>query len=250
MFPTRPWLRASAAAAALAGCAGLPAPGTPPDPRTLSASEAAAAVCSGRITSETLVRSAIERARAESAHNVFVTLDESGALAAARQADARRAGRAPCLPLQGVPIAIKDNIQVAGLPTTGGTPALRDFVPASDAPVVQRLRQAGAIVLGKTNLHELAFGISGYNPAYNTGPEPGVRNAYDVTRMAGGSSAGTAPRWAHASRRPAWGRTPADRSASPVRSTAALRCGPPWAAIRRTASCRSRRRATPRARWP
>jgi indoleacetamide hydrolase len=65
-------------------------------------------------------------------------------------------------------------------------------VPAADAPVLKKLRDAGAVVLGKTNLHELAFGISGYNPAYNTSPNVGVRNAYDVSKMAGGSSAGTA----------------------------------------------------------
>jgi indoleacetamide hydrolase len=65
-------------------------------------------------------------------------------------------------------------------------------VPAQSAPVAQKLLDAGAIVLGKTNMHELAFGISGYNPSFKTGAEPGVRNAYDATRMAGGSSSGTA----------------------------------------------------------
>ncbi len=64
-------------------------------------------------------------------------------------------------------------------------------MPKTGAPVVKKLREAGAIVLGKTHLHELAFGISGFNPAYNTGPEPGVRNAYDKTKSAGGSSSGT-----------------------------------------------------------
>ncbi|HSW23693.1 MAG TPA: amidase family protein, partial [Burkholderiaceae bacterium] len=68
---------------------------------------------------------------------------------------------------------------------------LKGYVPKTDAPVVKRLREAGAIVLGKTNMHELAFGISGYNPAYNTGAGVGVRNAYDASRSAGGSSSGT-----------------------------------------------------------
>ncbi len=90
-----------------------------------------------------------------------------------------------------MPIVVKDNIEVARLPSTGGTPALKGYVPKADAPVVKRLRDAGAIVLGKTNMHELAFGISGYNPAYNTGAEVGVRNAYDASRSAGGSSSGT-----------------------------------------------------------
>lgn len=155
-----------------------------------SALAAAAAVCAGRVTSEALVGAAIVRAKAVASQNVFVTLDEAGALAAARAIDAAPKSKR-CAALAGVPIVVKDNIEVAGLPNTGGTPALKGYVPKADAPVVKQLRDAGAIVLGKTNLHELAFGISGFNPAYNTGPEPGVRNAYDRTRSAGGSSAGT-----------------------------------------------------------
>ena len=189
-MPNRLPLRA-ALALALSGCASTPLPSGGADPAPGSAVEAAAAVCQRRTSSEALVSAALQRARARPNLNAFVTLDEAGALAAARQADARRAGGAPCLPLQGVPIVVKDNIHAAGLPSTGGTPALRRFVPAADAPVLQRLREAGAIVLGKTNMHELAFGISGYNPAYNTGPQPGVRNAYDPARVAGGSSSGT-----------------------------------------------------------
>lgn len=154
-----------------------------------SAGDAARRVCAGQLSSEALVAEAIARAKAHAELNAFVTLDEKGALAAAKQADAGKGRR--CKPLTGVPIAVKDNIQVAGLPTTAGTPALKDFVPKADAPVVKRLRDAGAIVLGKTQLHELAFGISGYNPAYQTGAEVGVRNAYDSTRSAGGSSSGS-----------------------------------------------------------
>lgn len=181
------------ALAGIAGAAGCASPGrVAPDVAAWSASEAAAAVCEGRITSEALTRAALERIKARPAHNAFITLDEAGALTAARRADVRRAGGAPCLPLQGVPIVVKDNIEAAGLPTTAGTPALKGFVPKADAPVLAKLRAAGAVVLGKTHMHELAFGISGFNPAFSSGPQPGVRNAYDLTKMAGGSSSGTA----------------------------------------------------------
>ncbi|AOW15492.1 indole acetimide hydrolase [Hydrogenophaga crassostreae] len=158
----------------------------------LSASEAVEAVCSSRVSSERLTRAYLERAQARAHLNAFVTLDADGAIAAARRADQRLAAGQPCLPLQGVPYVVKDNIEVAGLPTTAGTAALSGFVPKVDAPVVKKMRDAGAILLGKTQLHELAFGISGFNANFNTGPEPGVRNAYDATKMAGGSSAGSA----------------------------------------------------------
>ena len=157
-----------------------------------TATDLARQVCKGEVKSETLVADAIARAKAVSALNAFVTLDEAGALAMARQVDAARAAHPKaCGPLMGVPIVVKDNIEVAGLPSTAGTPALKSYVPKADAPVVARLRQAGAVVLGKTNMHELAFGISGFNPSFQTGPAPGVRNAYDSSRVAGGSSSGT-----------------------------------------------------------
>ncbi len=154
-----------------------------------TAGELARDVCAGKASSETLVAAAIARAKERAELNAFITLDEKGAMAAAKRADAAR-GQG-CKPLHGVPIVVKDNIQVAGLPTTGGTPALKGFVPKADAPVARKLRDAGAIVIGKTHMHELAFGISGYNPAFKTGSEVGVRNAYDATRSAGGSSSGT-----------------------------------------------------------
>lgn len=179
-------------AAVLAGCATAPDKRSPPDIDQLTASEAAQLICAGTLSSEALTQAYLARAKARPDLNAFIALDEVGALKAARAADQRRASGAACLPLQGVPIVVKDNIQAAGLPTTAGTPALKNFVPTADAPVLQKLRDAGAVVLGKTNMHELAFGVSGYNAAYNTGKQPGVRNAYDATRIAGGSSSGTA----------------------------------------------------------
>jgi mandelamide amidase len=158
---------------------------------TLTATQIAAAVCEGRMTSESVLQAYLARAKSRPELNAFVTLDEAGASRGAREADAKLAAGAACGALHGVPIVVKDNIHVAGLPSTAGTPALRHFVPGADAPVVKRLRDAGAVVLGKTNMHELSFGISGYNPAFVTGAQPGVRNAYDSSRAAGGSSSGT-----------------------------------------------------------
>lgn len=188
---TAPAVRRALAAAALAGSGCALAVGTPPPIDTLSASEAVRAVCEGRFESQALMQTYLERARARPDLNAFITLDAAQALRAARAADTSRSARGKCLPLDGLPIVVKDNIHVAGMPNSAGTPALKSFEPRTDAPVVRKLRDAGAIVVGKTNMHELAFGISGYNTAFKTGESYGVRNAYDPTRMAGGSSAGS-----------------------------------------------------------
>jgi Asp-tRNA(Asn)/Glu-tRNA(Gln) amidotransferase A subunit family amidase len=90
-------------------------------------------------------------------------------------------------PLAGVPLAVKDNLDTRDFPTTGGTPALRDSRPGRDQHAVERLRAAGAAVIGKTNLHELALGVTSNNAAF--GP---VRNPHDPSRSAGGSSGGSA----------------------------------------------------------
>ncbi|MCY1495428.1 Mandelamide hydrolase [compost metagenome] len=158
----------------------------------LTIAEAQAAFRDGVLSSVELVRACLQRAEEGSALNVFVTLDREGALEAARTADAARAAGEPLLPLSGIPVVIKDNIHCAGLPCTAGSPAFADFVPQADAPTVRALREAGAIILGKTNMHELAFGATGYNGAFNTGSEVGVRNPYDSSRIAGGSSSGSA----------------------------------------------------------
>jgi Asp-tRNA(Asn)/Glu-tRNA(Gln) amidotransferase A subunit family amidase len=163
-----------------------------PDLDTLTAQTAAVDLCTSKFTSTALVAAALARAKANPDLNAFITLDEAGAMKAAAAFDAGHRKRSACKPLGGVPIVIKDNIEVAGLPASAGTPALKGFVPKQDAPVAAKLREAGAIIIGKTNMHELAFGISGYNTGFKTGAEPGVRNAYDHAKIAGGSSSGTA----------------------------------------------------------
>jgi mandelamide amidase len=151
----------------------------------LSASEAAAKIRKGEITSESLTKALIDKAKAGKSLNAFITLDEGGALKAAKAAD--DAGKANKWKgaLHGVPLVIKDNIHVAGLPNTAGTPGMKGFVPTEDAPVVKKLVAAGAIVLGKTNMHELAFGVTSNNAAFGA-----VGNPYDPKRIAGGSSGG------------------------------------------------------------
>lgn len=158
----------------------------------LTISQAQAAFRDGSLTSRALVQACLDRAESGAQLNAFVTLDAAGALAAADASDRARLAGEPLKPLSGIPIVVKDNIHAEGLRSTAGTPALAGFVPLQDAPVLHRLREAGAIVLGKTNLHELAFGVTGYNPAFNTGSLIGVRNAYDARRIAGGSSSGSA----------------------------------------------------------
>jgi len=154
----------------------------------LTLTQAADDLRAGKVTSTALTTEALARAKANTDLNAFITLDEAGALKAAAAFDAEGDRSKP---LGGVPIVIKDNIEVAELPCSAGTPALKDYVPKADAPVVAKLRAAGAVIIGKTSMHELAFGISGYNTAFKTGAEFGVRNAYDRSLIAGGSSSGT-----------------------------------------------------------
>ncbi len=152
----------------------------------LTATEAAQQIRDGKITSVALTTALLERIDQGVDLHAFITVDREGALAAAAAADRMRNQGKSMGPLHGVPIVLKDNIHVAGLPNTAGTPALRNFVPKKNAPVAQALIDAGAIVLGKTNMHELAFGITSNNATFGASVTP-----YDKTRFSGGSSGGT-----------------------------------------------------------
>jgi aspartyl-tRNA(Asn)/glutamyl-tRNA(Gln) amidotransferase subunit A len=134
-----------------------------------------------------LTRACLDRIGARNgALNAFITVFDKDAVAQAARAEAEiQAGRYRG-PLHGVPVSIKDLIDVAGVPTTSGS-AVPPRRPAHDAPVVAHLRRAGAIVIGKTNLHEFAFGTTSEDSAF--GP---VRHPRDPSRSAGGSSGGAA----------------------------------------------------------
>ena len=153
----------------------------------LSAVEAVAHMSKGALTSERYAQALLARCQSAHALNAFITLDPALVLEAARGRDHERHAGAKPGPLFGLPIPVKDSVNTKDYPTTGGTPALRHFRPSQDAPVVAALRGAGALVLGKTNLHELSYGWTSNNLAF--GP---VRNPYDPSRIPGGSSGGTA----------------------------------------------------------
>jgi aspartyl-tRNA(Asn)/glutamyl-tRNA(Gln) amidotransferase subunit A len=124
--------------------------------------------------------------------NAYLTVTTERAVSAALRAEnelSRRRSRSidPRRPLLGIPISLKDNIWTRGVRTTAGAEVLRDFVPAEDATVVRKLASAGAVPLGKTNLHEFAYGVTSNNEHY--GP---VHNPWALDRIAGGSSGGSA----------------------------------------------------------
>lgn len=153
----------------------------------LSAVEAVTAMQRGELSSERYTSALLGQAARLASLNAFRCIDHNAVLQAARQADKARAmGAKPGL-LHGLPIPVKDSINTKDLPTTNGTRGLEHFRPRDDAAVVKRLAAQGALLMGKTNLHELSSGWTSNNLCFGA-----VRNPYDSTRMPGGSSGGSA----------------------------------------------------------
>ena len=140
----------------------------------------------GEFSSVEYVQAMLERNREAEYLNAVVYLDEAAVLEAATQRDRQRQNNDnPAL--LGAPLLLKDNINTADLPTSACTPALKGHFPPENAPVTRALLDTGAIIFGKTNMHELAFGITNNNPTF--GP---ARNPYNPDLIPGGSSGGTA----------------------------------------------------------
>ena len=159
----------------------------------LAAHELAAAIRARTLSCRELMAATLDRiAAVNPRHNAIVSLRDGDALLA--EADARDAalarigdGDAPCSFLYGLPQAIKDMVPTAGLRSTSGSPLLKDFVPTADALMVQRMKRAGCIVIGKTNTPEFGLGSHTFNEVFGA-----TRNAFDATKSAGGSSGGAA----------------------------------------------------------
>jgi aspartyl-tRNA(Asn)/glutamyl-tRNA(Gln) amidotransferase subunit A len=155
-------------------------------PRTIRA--LAASYRSGSASPVEVVGNMLKRIEAlNPSFNAFITVLASSALDEARRSEERLRSGTPLGPLDGVPIAVKDIIYIAGVRCTAGSKILGAHVAPYDAPVVRRLKAAGAVLIGTTNLHEFAAGVTSDNPHY--GP---VRNPWDLGRVAGGSSGGSA----------------------------------------------------------
>jgi aspartyl-tRNA(Asn)/glutamyl-tRNA(Gln) amidotransferase subunit A len=157
-------------------------------PLSLSISELAPQIKARKISPVEVTQAAIAHAkRMQPILNSFITLDEDGALHQAQEAESHLMRGEYLGPLHGIPIGLKDMLLTKGLRTTDGGKPLESYVPDEDAPVVERLKSAGAIILGKENMHEIGFGFVSDNPWYGR-----VRNPWDPETFAGGSSGGSA----------------------------------------------------------
>ncbi len=142
----------------------------------------------GSLTATELLEQVLKSAAdTEAQIHAYLTIDRNGALEAATRADSELASGVDRGPLHGIPVAVKDNMATRGLETTASSQILSGYVPPYDATVVNRLREGGAVIVGKTNLDEFAMGSSTENSAY--GP---TYNPWDISRIPGGSSGGSA----------------------------------------------------------
>ena len=145
-------------------------------------------VASGEVRAERLAEDALATiGRLQPSLNAFITVTADEALADARRADQEIAGGRYRGPLHGIPVSLKDLIDVAGVPTTAGSRLREGRLAMTDAPIVKHLKTAGAVLVGKTNLHEFAFGTTSEDSGWGS-----ARNPIDPSRSPGGSSGGSA----------------------------------------------------------
>ncbi len=155
---------------------------------SLSLSEASALLFRREISPVELTRAHLERIeRLDGMINSFITVTPEQALQSARQAEQAIQHGQYRSPLQGIPLALKDLYETKGVRTTAGSKVSGEYVPQEDALAVQKLADAGAVLLGKLNMHEIALGVTNVNPHF--GP---CRNPWDLERVSGGSSGGSA----------------------------------------------------------
>ena len=174
--------------AGAASLAALPRAHAAAEPLNWTLSEASRALDKGAISAEELTKLCLARIhKLDPILNAFITLTEESALEQARERDRSRRSGPVAGPLHGIPIALKDNIDTAGVRTTAAARVFKDRVPSEDAEVTARLKSAGAVCLGKLNLDEMAFAGTGTTGCF--GP---AHNPWNTDRITGGSSAGSA----------------------------------------------------------